>query len=55
MNGRFERLQPDVRENFSWWVEAADSPDMRRRRIERIVSAIKDIQAEVNESSDSSS
>ena len=54
VNGRFELLQQDVRENFSWWVETAGSPDKRRIRIERIVSAVKEIQAELNQASNDS-
>lgn len=44
----FDDLQPDVRANFAWWVEHAESDELRRRRIDRIIVAVKSIQEELN-------
>ena len=43
----FERLQPDVKNNFTKWLEHAEDDSLRKRRIERIVSAVKLIRAEI--------
>ncbi len=48
VDSRFSQLQPDVKANFAYWVEHAVGEDMRRRRIERIVAAVKAIQSELD-------
>ena len=45
----FERLQPDVRANFTSWLEHAEDDALRKRRIQRIVSAVKAIRAELGD------
>jgi uncharacterized protein YdeI (YjbR/CyaY-like superfamily) len=46
MDRDFERLRPDVRDNFTIWLHRADSAEMRKRRIARIIAAIKAIRKE---------
>ena len=45
---RFEQLQPVVKNGFTKWLEHAEDDSLRKRRIERIVSAVKTIQAEMD-------
>lgn len=49
MDASFARLQPDVRASFTSWLEHAEDDALRRRRIERIVSAVKAIRAETGD------
>ena len=42
----FAALQPDVQNGFTTWLEHAGDDTLRKRRIERIVAAVKEIAAE---------
>ncbi|HYI45021.1 MAG TPA: YdeI/OmpD-associated family protein [Actinomycetota bacterium] len=44
----FERLQPDVRDTFTKWLEHVEDDSLRKRRIARIVTAVKTIKAEID-------
>ena len=42
----FAALQPDVQHGFTTWLEHVDDDSLRKRRIERILQAVKQIATE---------
>ncbi|HWL66224.1 MAG TPA: YdeI/OmpD-associated family protein [Actinomycetota bacterium] len=44
----FAALQPDVQSGFTTWLEHAGDDSLRKRRIERIVAAVKEIEKDAS-------
>lgn len=48
IDDRFDQLQPVVKNGFTKWLEHVEEDSLRKRRIDRIVTAVKMIQAEMD-------